>query len=61
MIEQITDLAKAPRGRAPLGAAEHRTGTGRGRLRPLQHIAYGGGDLANNPAFSLSISFLAVY
>ena len=31
------------------------------RLRPLQYIAYGGGDMANNLAFSLSISFLAVY
>ncbi len=34
---------------------------GASRLKPIQYIAYGGGDMANNLAFSLSISFLAVY
>lgn len=31
------------------------------RLNPLNYIAYGGGDAANNLAFSLAMSFLALY
>lgn len=31
------------------------------RLNPLNYIAYGGGDSANNLAFSLAMSFLALY
>lgn len=31
------------------------------RLNPLNYIAYGGGDSANNLAFSLAMSLLALY
>ena len=31
------------------------------RLNPLNYVAYAGGDAANNLAFSLAMSFLAVY